>query len=135
MALLSVADPIRLASGDRVPTYVHDLDEFVLVQDGTREVRLGDEIEVVPPGALIFIPAGVAHSGPDRLLDRSVWRAMPCRRARGTGGKRDANGVVGFKQTEKVTGGGFSKDFDRSPRCLLASGHAEAFLWPYPGVR
>lgn len=53
----------RVAPGDRVPLHTHDIDELVVVHDGTPQVRLGDETKVVSPGSLIFVPAGVAHGG------------------------------------------------------------------------
>lgn len=50
--------------------HTHDIDELVLVQEGTAEARLGDQTEVVSQGALVFIPAGVAHGG--RAIDEPV---------------------------------------------------------------
>jgi quercetin dioxygenase-like cupin family protein len=53
----------HVAAGDRVPLHTHDIDELVIVQDGSAEVRVGDDVRVVPKGAVLFVPAGVAHGG------------------------------------------------------------------------
>jgi quercetin dioxygenase-like cupin family protein len=50
----------RIAPGDRIPLHVHRDDELVIVH-GNGRYRLGDEERDVADGAVVFIPAGVAH--------------------------------------------------------------------------
>jgi len=54
---LSVLDP-----GAGAPLHFHpDLDEIIIVTEGTLEFRLGEERRVVGPGHTISIPAGTPH--------------------------------------------------------------------------
>ena len=52
-----------VAPGDRVPLHTHPIDEVTVVAEGAAEVCLGDEIRVVPPGAVMFAPAGTPRGG------------------------------------------------------------------------
>lgn len=51
----------RCAPGDRIPLHRHDVDEVVIVLDGTGAYTLGEEVNPVARGDVVFIPAGVAH--------------------------------------------------------------------------
>ena len=50
-----------IAVGDRIPLHTHDVDEAITILDGTGIARLGEVERPVGQGAVIFIPAGVAH--------------------------------------------------------------------------
>jgi quercetin dioxygenase-like cupin family protein len=54
---LSVLEP-----GAGAPLHLHpDVDEILIVLDGTLDFRLGDERRVVGPGHTVSIPAGTPH--------------------------------------------------------------------------
>jgi quercetin dioxygenase-like cupin family protein len=53
----------RVALGERVPLHTHPIDEVVVVDGASAELRLGDETRTVPPGAVMFVPRGVPHGG------------------------------------------------------------------------
>jgi quercetin dioxygenase-like cupin family protein len=53
----------RCAPGDRVPLHTHTIDEVVVVQGASAELRLGHETRTVPPGAVMFVPRGTPHGG------------------------------------------------------------------------
>lgn len=56
-ASLSVVEP-----GAGAPLHLHpDIDEIIIVTEGTLEFRLGDAREIVGPGHTIAIPAGTPH--------------------------------------------------------------------------
>jgi len=50
------------AVGDAVPVHRHETDEVIYVIEGADEVRIGNDVRTLGPGAVAFIPAGVAHS-------------------------------------------------------------------------
>jgi quercetin dioxygenase-like cupin family protein len=66
----------RVAPGDRIPAHVHRVDELIL-PGGPGRFRLGDEIQAVEDGNVIFIPAGAVHGleniGVDPLPIRAVF--------------------------------------------------------------
>ena len=49
-----------IAPGDRIPLHVHRVDEVILPH-GPGTFRLGERTQRVDEGAVVFIPAGVAH--------------------------------------------------------------------------
>lgn len=51
----------KIAPGDRIPLHEHTVEEVFFLDAGELEVRLGQERRSVGPGAVVFIPAGVAH--------------------------------------------------------------------------
>jgi quercetin dioxygenase-like cupin family protein len=51
----------EIAPGDRIPRHTHPINEVIVIDEGTREVTLGDETRDTGPGAVIFIPAAVPH--------------------------------------------------------------------------
>jgi quercetin dioxygenase-like cupin family protein len=66
----------RIAPGDRIPLHVHRDDEVVIVH-GNGRYRLGDEERDVTDGAVVFVPAGVAHGlsnpGPEPLPIEGIF--------------------------------------------------------------
>jgi quercetin dioxygenase-like cupin family protein len=58
-----------IAPGDRIPRHHHPSSEVLVVHEGNPEVSLGDERRVVGPGAVIFIPARVAHGMTNRTAE------------------------------------------------------------------
>jgi len=58
-----VVNEAVLEPGAGAPLHIHSTDDEVLiVLEGTLEVRLGDERQLVPAGHTISIPAGLKHS-------------------------------------------------------------------------
>jgi quercetin dioxygenase-like cupin family protein len=52
-----------IAVGDRIPLHIHTtVEEVIVIEEGTAEVTLGDEVRRVGPGAVVFIPPGAPHS-------------------------------------------------------------------------
>lgn len=51
----------RIAPGDRIPLHEHTDDEVFFLDEGRLEVRLGDERREISAGAVVFVPARVAH--------------------------------------------------------------------------
>lgn len=51
----------RIGAGDRIPLHMHTVEEVFFLDAGALEVTLGEERETIEPGAVVFIPAGVAH--------------------------------------------------------------------------
>lgn len=51
----------RIGPGDRIPLHQHTIEEVFFLDSGTIEVTLGEGRETIEPGAVVFIPAGVAH--------------------------------------------------------------------------
>lgn len=49
-----------IAPGDRIPLHVHRVDEVILPH-GPGRLRLGEDSRDVDDGAVVFVPAGVAH--------------------------------------------------------------------------
>jgi quercetin dioxygenase-like cupin family protein len=42
-------------------SHTHDFEEVITVVEGTAEVWLGEERQIIGPGTTVFIPAGVVH--------------------------------------------------------------------------
>lgn len=42
--------------------FVHATDEYVTVEDGRLEIKVGPATLIAEPGDLVFIPRGVSHS-------------------------------------------------------------------------
>jgi hypothetical protein len=53
----------NIAPGDRVPLHHHPIDEALVVLEGTVELIVGDQVQLVGAGGVAFAPAGVAHGG------------------------------------------------------------------------
>jgi|GEM_PF-945934 len=51
----------HVARGDRIPLHRHTIDEGIVIDEGTAEVRVGSEARLVGPGAVVFIPADTPH--------------------------------------------------------------------------
>lgn len=51
----------RIAPGDRIPLHQHTVEEVFFVDEGRLEATLGEEREVIGPGAVVFVPARAAH--------------------------------------------------------------------------
>jgi len=51
----------EIAPGDRIPLHTHPINEVIVIAEGTPTVTVGDERQEVGPGAVVFIPAGMAH--------------------------------------------------------------------------
>ncbi len=51
----------KIAPGDKIPLHQHTIEEVLFVDEGEIEVRLGEERNVVEPGAIVFIPAKTPH--------------------------------------------------------------------------
>lgn len=59
-----------------IPLHIHpDQDEFILVQEGTYRVRVGDIEQLAEAGDLIVLPRGIAHSYHNHS-DTAVARAL-----------------------------------------------------------
>ncbi len=51
------------APGGGPPPHLHDReDEFFYVLDGTFEIRIGDAVHALGPGAVAFVPRGTVHN-------------------------------------------------------------------------
>lgn len=62
----------RMAPGDRIPLHTHTIDEVIIIDEGTGEVTLGEDLKTVGMGAVVFIPAGTPHG--TRNLGEGVLR-------------------------------------------------------------
>ena len=66
----------HIGPGDRIPAHIHAVDEVIL-PDGPGRFRIGDEIQRVAAGAVVFIPAGAVHGlendGAEPLPIRAVF--------------------------------------------------------------
>jgi quercetin dioxygenase-like cupin family protein len=51
----------RCAPGDRIPLHRHDVDEVVVVVEGTGAYHLDGAVHDVAAGDVVFIPAGMTH--------------------------------------------------------------------------
>ena len=102
----------RIAPGDRIPLHVHRVDEVILPR-GPGTFRLGDVTAEVKDGAVVFIPAGVAHGlhnhGTDALSIQAVFpttriwmRYLERNPAPGTTGDPPAGGVTYDLRTGEV---------------------------------
>jgi len=63
----------RDPAGQEWNDFVHDTDEYVLVAEGTLQVRVGAEGSDVQAGDLVCIPKGVRHSLKTTSANGSVW--------------------------------------------------------------
>jgi quercetin dioxygenase-like cupin family protein len=66
--------------GDRIPVHRHPhADELILIQSGTGRVTLGDKVQEVHAGGIVFIPSdtwiGMENIGKDHLTHVDVWSA------------------------------------------------------------
>jgi quercetin dioxygenase-like cupin family protein len=65
-----------VAPGDRIPLHIHRVDEVILPR-GRGRVQLGDSVQSVDDGAVVFIPAGTPHGlandGPEALSIQAVF--------------------------------------------------------------
>lgn len=61
----------KVAPGDRIPLHRHTVEEAIVIDAGTAEVTLGNDVRTVGPGATVFVPAGTPHgtrnAGPGEL--------------------------------------------------------------------
>jgi quercetin dioxygenase-like cupin family protein len=69
-----------MAPGDRIPIHRHPhADELILIQSGTGRVTLGDKVQEVHAGAMVFIPSdtwiGMENIGKDHLTHVDIWSA------------------------------------------------------------
>jgi quercetin dioxygenase-like cupin family protein len=69
-----------MAPGDRIPVHRHPhADELILIQSGTGRVTLGDKVQEVHAGGIVFIPSdtwiGMENIGKDRLTHVDIWSA------------------------------------------------------------
>jgi len=68
---------MSIEPGDEIGTEVHELDQFIRLEQGSATVVLGGESHEVPADSAIIIPAGVEHNvintGPEALKLYSVY--------------------------------------------------------------
>ena len=69
-----------MAPGDRIPLHRHPhADELILIQSGTGRVTLGDKVQKVHAGGIVFIPSGtwigMENIGKDHLTHVDIWSA------------------------------------------------------------
>ncbi len=67
----------RIAPGDRIPLHRHPTDEALVIEAGAAEVRVGEDVRQVEPGAVAFIPRGTPHGtrnlGPEDVRLHAVF--------------------------------------------------------------
>lgn len=63
-----------VAPGDRVPLHKHPVDELIVLQAGSAEVVVGEEVETLDAGAFIFAPANTPHGA--RTVGREAARFL-----------------------------------------------------------
>jgi quercetin dioxygenase-like cupin family protein len=51
----------EIAPGDRIPLHTHPINEVIVIGEGMPEIMLGDDVQEVGPGAVVFIRAGTPH--------------------------------------------------------------------------
>jgi len=61
-----------LRVGTTDPQNPHNEDEIYYVLHGTATIRVGNESQIVKPGSLIFVPAGVEHKFHDIKEDLTL---------------------------------------------------------------
>jgi quercetin dioxygenase-like cupin family protein len=66
----------KCAAGDHIPRHTHTTDEAVIVDSGEMEATLGDERRIVPPGTVVFIPAGTSHAWANVGADVASFHAV-----------------------------------------------------------
>ena len=69
-----------MAPGDKILVHRHPhADELIFIQSGTGRVTLGDKVQEVQAGAIVFIPSdtwiGMENIGKDHLTHIDVWSA------------------------------------------------------------
>jgi len=68
---------MSIEPGDEIGAEVHELDQFIRLEQGTATVVLNGESHEVPADSAVVIPAGVEHNvintGPDVLKLYSVY--------------------------------------------------------------
>jgi quercetin dioxygenase-like cupin family protein len=67
-----------MAPGDRIPVHRHPrADELIFIQGGTGRVTLGDKVQEVHAGGIVFIPSdtwiGMGNIGKDHLTHVDIW--------------------------------------------------------------
>jgi quercetin dioxygenase-like cupin family protein len=73
----------RCAVGDRIPLHRHDVDEVVVVVEGTGIYHLDGADHAVAAGDVVFIPAGTTHGTVNAgELPLHVHAVFPSRRVR-----------------------------------------------------
>ena len=77
------AGVVTYAAGDAPPPHVHPTDEqWIYLLEGRLAAILGDEMEIIGPGDLVYIPRGVPHG--IRLLGDEC-RFFTCKSPAGSG--------------------------------------------------
>jgi len=66
----------RIAPGDTIPLHRHPIEEAIVVEAGTVEMRLGDETQTVTARSAIFVPIGVPHGARNVGVDEAVYTAF-----------------------------------------------------------
>jgi quercetin dioxygenase-like cupin family protein len=67
-----------MSPGDKIPTHRHPhADELIFIQSGTGRVTLGDRVQEVHAGGIVFIPSdtwiGMENIGKEHLTHIDVW--------------------------------------------------------------
>ncbi len=77
------AGVVTYAAGDAPPPHVHPTDEqWIYLLEGRLATILGDEMEIIGPGDLVYIPRGIPHG--IRLLG-PLCRFFTCKSPAGSG--------------------------------------------------
>ncbi len=77
------AGVVTYAQGDAPPPHVHPTDEqWIYLLEGRLATILGDELDIIGPGDLVYIPRGVPHG--IRLLGPEC-RFFTCKSPAGSG--------------------------------------------------
>ena len=65
----------RIGVGDRIPLHIHPtIEEVIVIEDGSAEVTLGEEQQIVGAGAVVFVPPGTPHA--TRNVGETVLRVQ-----------------------------------------------------------
>jgi mannose-6-phosphate isomerase-like protein (cupin superfamily) len=76
-AVASLAVAVQeVGVGEGGALHVHSIDEVFFVEGGTAEFRLGEDVEQVSAGAIVFAPAGVPHAARSVGDEPLGFRAM-----------------------------------------------------------
>lgn len=66
-----------IAPGDWIPLHTHPHEEAFVILEGSAEVRLGNELRVVEPGTVVFVPPETPHGtrnpGPGQVRLEAVF--------------------------------------------------------------
>jgi mannose-6-phosphate isomerase-like protein (cupin superfamily) len=69
----------RIAVGDRIPLHTHPIDEVIVIERGTGDVRVGEDVQRVNGPSVVFIPAGAPHgtrnAGDDVLHMHAIFES------------------------------------------------------------